>query len=62
MAIPKFSEFFLSLLQYAGDGKERTLSEAYAHLAKLHKLTAQDLQEILPSGRQRTFENRFHGP
>lgn len=58
MAIPKYSEFFLSLLWYASDTQEHSISEAYGHLAKIHKLTADDLEEILPSGRQRTFENR----
>jgi restriction system protein len=58
VAIPKYSEFFRSLLQYAGDAQEHTLSDAYAHLAKIHRLTAHDLEEILPSGRQSTFENR----
>lgn len=48
----------LPLLTLAGDGAVRSLAEAREALAARLDLTAQDRAELLPSGRQRRFDNR----
>ena len=48
----------LSLLSYLKDDQERTSRETIEHLAKEFELTEDERQEVLPSGRQRTFDNR----
>ncbi len=58
MAIPRFPQFFLPLLELASDGEEHSMDDARAHLAAAFQLTAEDLAEVLPSGRQRRFINR----
>jgi restriction system protein len=58
MPIPDFQTIMLPLLEFASDGKEHTLSEAVEHLANHFNLTEAERQELLPSGKQRTFDNR----
>jgi restriction system protein len=58
MAIPDFQSVMLPLLRLAGDGREYALLDAAHRLADEFGLTPAERQELLPSGRQRTFENR----
>ena len=58
MAVPDFQSFFKPLLDIAADGKEHTIKDAREYLAKEMQLTDEDLEERLPSGTQRTFDNR----
>lgn len=58
MAIPDFQSLMLPLLLFADDGKEHSLQEAIEALATQFQLTADDRRELLPSGRQATFDNR----
>ncbi len=58
MAIPDFQTIMLPLLQYAGDGQEHSIHEAQDSLAQFFELTADDLNDLLPSGQQSTFYNR----
>ena len=58
MAIPDFQSLMLPLLVFAGDGKEHSLQEAIEVLASQYHLTAEERRELLPSGRQATFDNR----
>lgn len=58
MPIPDFQSFMLPLLQFAEDGQEHALRDAYEHLAQRFDLTPEELSELLPSGRQTTFHNR----
>jgi restriction system protein len=58
VAIPDFQSCMLPVLQLASDGKEHTLAEAREVLAVQFHLSEQDQVELLPSGRQRRFENR----
>jgi restriction system protein len=58
MPIPDFKTIMLPLLEFLRDGKERTLREAFEALAVRFKLTDEERRELLPSGLQRTFENR----
>ncbi len=58
MAVPDFQTLMLPLLEFASDGKEYTMQEAREGLAEVFQLTEEDLEELLPSGRQTTFSNR----
>lgn len=58
MAVPDFQSFFKPLLDIAADGEEHTLKEARGKIALALKLTTEDLEELLPSGTQRKFDNR----
>ncbi len=48
----------LPVLELAADGKEHALAEAREILAQRFGLTDVDRAELLPSGRQRRFDNR----
>src|SRR5712692_141673 len=58
MAVPDFQSLMLPLLNVAADGKEHTLAEARDKLAAEFKLTDNDREELLPSGKQSKFSNR----
>jgi restriction system protein len=46
------------MLQIAGDGKDHSLSEARASLAEKFGLSADEIAQVLPSGRQTVLANR----
>lgn len=58
MTVPDFQSLMLPLLRVAGDGQEHTNAQARDALASELGLTEQDRREMLPSGTQRTFDNR----
>lgn len=58
MAVPDFQSFFMPILQFASDGNEHSLSETIEALAQQLKLSEADRDELLPSGKQRKFDNR----
>lgn len=58
MAIPDFQSFMLPTLTLASDGQVHTLAEAREVLAADFNLSDADRVELLPSGRQRRFDNR----
>ena len=58
MAVPDFQSFFRPLLDLAADGREHSLAEARAIIAKRMDLSEEDLKEMLPSGTQSKFYNR----
>ena len=58
MAVPDYQTLMLPALQALSDGVEAPISEVRARVAAAECLTAQDLKEILPSGRQPIFTNR----
>jgi restriction system protein len=58
MPVPEFQAFMLPVLALAQDGQEHSLAEAREVLAKQFNLTAEERNELLPSGRQRRFDNR----
>jgi restriction system protein len=57
-AAPDFQSFFKPLLSIAYDGKIHTMKEARETIAGQMKLSAEDLNEALPSGTQTKFDNR----
>jgi restriction system protein len=58
MPVPDFQSMMLPLLQQFGDGKEHSLHEILDQLARVFSLTEQEINELLPSGKQTTFYNR----
>lgn len=58
MSIPGFQSFLLPTLELADDGAEHSLAQAREVIADRFHLTEADRAEILPSGRQRRFDNR----
>jgi restriction system protein len=58
MAIPDYQTIMLPLLKLAADRQEHSLREAIDTLAEDFGLTDNERRELLPSGRQPTFDNR----
>jgi restriction system protein len=58
VAIPKFQEITLPMLKLAANGEVWSLTDAREELAKHFQLTEEELEELLPSGRQARFANR----
>jgi restriction system protein len=58
MSIPDYQAIMLPLLKLAGDGREHTKREAEAEMARHFGLTEEERAQLLPSGRQRLFDNR----
>ncbi|AEI69101.1 restriction endonuclease [Corallococcus macrosporus] len=58
MPIPDFQSAMLPVLRLAQDGKDHTLGEAVEAIAVEFKATAEERNELLPSGRQRRIHNR----
>lgn len=59
MAVPDFQSFFLPLLQYSSDGELHNTKDAYAAMVDYFRLSQEDRQEMLPSGKQATYKNRI---
>ena len=58
MSIPDFQSMMLPLLKSANDQQEHTLHASIEELGKYYQLTDSEREELLPSGRQATFDNR----
>lgn len=58
MAIPDYQSVMLPLLRYVADEQEHSVREAIEELADHFHLTDEERKELLPSGRQATFDNR----
>ena len=58
MPIPDFQSLMLPALKALSDGAEKPVSEIRNHIAKAQELTPEEMQELLPSGRQPVFVNR----
>ncbi|BAZ40274.1 mrr restriction system protein [Calothrix sp. NIES-4101] len=58
MALPDYQEIMLPLLGFVADGGEHSSRESVERMAEYFTLTEQERRELLPSGRQYTFDNR----
>ena len=58
MAIPNYQEIMLPLLKFAADGEVHHTREAREALANHFGLSPDERKEMLPSGKQPTFDNR----
>lgn len=60
MAIPDYEELMLPVLRVAGDGQEHRIGDVIEQLARDFRLTDEERNQLLPSGKQTTFANRVH--
>ncbi|GLV57539.1 restriction endonuclease [Dictyobacter sp. S3.2.2.5] len=60
MAVPDYQSLMLPLLKVANDGNEHNIRDTIEILAQQLMLSEQDRKELLPSGKQRRFDNRVH--
>lgn len=60
MAVPKFFEFLPVVLQALLNGSEKTVKQIRLESINLLSVTTEDCNELLPSGRQRTVDNRVN--
>lgn len=58
MAIPDFQTFFVPALRATADRQEHTTPEIRERIAAIMDLTAEDLDQKIPSGTQTVFANR----
>jgi restriction system protein len=58
MPIPDYQTLMLPLLKVAGDAQEHRTGDVADRLATDFKLTEEERQQLLPSGKQTTFSNR----
>ncbi|MEO0645888.1 MAG: restriction endonuclease [Cyanobacteria bacterium J06650_10] len=58
MTIPDYQSIMLPLLSFAGDQHEHSLRETIDTLGDEFSLSESERHELLPSGRQATFDNR----
>ena len=58
MAVPKFFEFFEGFLYAVKDGELHSAKEVRDIVASVMHITEEDRAELLPSGKQYTFDNR----
>ena len=58
MGIPGYQRLMSTLLQYAKDGREKTVGAAAEDLAAAYNLTPEEQHRLLPSGREAVFVNR----
>lgn len=60
MAIPDYQTLMLPVLKAAADGSEQRIRDVIESLAHQFRLTEEERRQLLPSGRQATFDNRVH--
>jgi restriction system protein len=58
MTIPDYQTAMLPLLRFLGDGQERSLREAVEAISDEFQLTAEDRQQLLPSGTSTVIGSR----
>lgn len=58
MTIPDFQSIMLPMLQIAADEKEHSIQQFLDRLSEHFSLSEEELNEMLPSGKQPTFYNR----
>lgn len=58
MSVPKYDELMKPLLLAVQDGNIYKIKDVTATLAQQFNLSAEDMAEMLPSGRQTVFKNR----
>ena len=58
MTVPDFQSLMLPVLKVTGDGNEHSMSEVVEILAQQFELSENDRTEMLPSGKQRKFDNQ----
>lgn len=59
MAVPDFQAFMRPMLEQIADGQIYRISELYRLLADYFSLSQEDIEELLPSGKQAKYHNRI---
>jgi restriction system protein len=59
MTIPDFQSMMLPILNIMGDGQEHSIQEILKCLYQVYPLSEAEMNEIIPSGKQTVFYNRF---
>lgn len=59
MGVPKYFQMYKPILQFLSDGNNHSMKELKGHVSQYFHMTAEDLAELLPSGRQTYFSNRI---
>jgi len=60
MPVPTYDDLMLPLLQYAGDGEIHHVRDASEEIAKHLRLTEEQINELLPSGKKTKYYDRIH--
>lgn len=60
MTIPDYQSLMRPLLLFGKDGTEKNIRDAISSIAKQIKLTEEEFNQLLPSGKQTLFSNRVH--
>jgi restriction system protein len=60
MSIPDYQSFMRPLLAFGADGQEKNISAAIDALADEFRLSPEDRQLLVPSGKQTLLSNRVH--
>lgn len=60
MAVPKFFEFLPVALASLVDGAEKAVKQIRFECIEQLSVSPEDQNELLPSGRQRTVDNRIN--
>lgn len=60
MSIPDYQSLMRPLLAFASDGREKNINDAINGIADQLKLTPEERNQLLPSGKQPIFANRVH--
>ncbi|MCD8354370.1 MAG: winged helix-turn-helix domain-containing protein [Clostridiales bacterium] len=58
MAIPKYDELYRDFLDALADGETHSLSEIRKRISIARNMPAEDLQQLLPSGKKTVFADR----
>ncbi len=58
MPVPDYQSLMLPALEAFADGREQPISRARKRIAAAKGLSAEDVREMLPRGRQTVFVNR----
>ncbi|HTD36550.1 MAG TPA: restriction endonuclease [Candidatus Limnocylindrales bacterium] len=58
MAVPDYQSIMLPLMHFLSDGGEHSMRDLTEHLAQFFRLTETEREDLLPSGKQRRFDNR----
>lgn len=58
MAIPDYQTLMLPILQFAKSGQERSTKETLEHLVNFFKLSEEEKEELIPSGKELLIRNR----
>lgn len=58
MTIPDYQTIMLPMLNFYGDDNEHHIQDAIKHISDLFKLTKEEREKRLPSGKQQVIDNR----